>query len=71
MNTRSRKPDSATASGVFPKPDFSASAPQESPETPPPEHETDPGSITGVLPIVPEGKDDAKNQDDSAAGKRQ
>lgn len=71
MNTESKQPRSATASGVFPKPDFSASASHESPETPPPEEETDLGSITGVLPIVPEGKDGAKDRDDSAAGKSQ
>jgi hypothetical protein len=45
------------------------SIPSESPEPPDSPEETDPGSITGVLPIVPEGKDAAKDRDDSAAGK--
>jgi hypothetical protein len=70
MKTNWRKLRSATESGVFPKPDFSTVAPQEAPEPPAPAETDDPGSVTGVLPIIPEGEDAAKDQDDSAAGKR-
>ena len=71
MKTGSKQQHSATASGIFPKPDFSNLVRHESPEPPTPTEEPDPGSITGVLPIVPEGEDAAKDRDDSAAGKRQ
>jgi hypothetical protein len=55
-----------TESGQFPKPDLSMFEPKESRE--PVKSETDPGSITGVLPIVTEKEDTAKQRDDSAAG---
>lgn len=70
MKTRWQEHRSATESGVFPKPDFSLFDSKESPEPSVPAESSDPGSITGVLPIIPEGEDTAKDRDDSAAGKR-
>jgi hypothetical protein len=71
MKTRWQKPRAATESGVFPKPDFSTRTPQESPEPSDAVEPVDPGSVTGVLPIIAEGEDSAKDRDDSAAGKKQ
>lgn len=70
MKTRWQKRQTASESGVFPKPDLSVFAPQEAAESPDSPEMPDPGSITGVLPVVSEGEDAAKDQDDSAAGKR-
>ncbi len=70
MKNRLDKPRTSTESGQFPKPDLSMFAPKESPEPPAPPEGTDPASITGVLPVIPEGEDSAKDRDDSAAGKK-
>lgn len=70
MKSRSQLPRSATETGQFPRPDLSLFSPHEPPEPGTPEDEIDPGSITGVIPLIPEGKDAAKDRDDSAAGKR-
>jgi hypothetical protein len=62
----------ATESGQFPKPDLSMFELRESKEpTERDRHEKpDPASITGVIPIVKfEREDDAKDRDDSAAGR--
>lgn len=68
MKTESQKRRSATESGIFPKPDLSMFESKEASERA--EHEKpDPASITGVIPIVSERADRAKDQDDSAAGR--
>ncbi len=70
MKNKLQKPRSATESGMFPKPDLSMFAPHESPEPADLPEADDPGSITGTLPIIPEGEDSGKQHDDSAAGKK-
>ena len=70
MKDRVEKPRSTTQSGILPKPDLSMFAPQESKEAKPAPKADDPGSTSANLPIVTEGKDSAKDRDDSAAGKR-
>ena len=70
MNNRVEKPRSTTASGVFPKPDLSMIAPQESKEVKPPPKADDPSSTSANLPIVTEGEDSAKGRDDSAVGRK-
>ena len=72
MNNRVEKSRSSTKSGVFPKPDLSMFAPQESREVksvPAPKVD-DPGSTSTNLPSVNEGKDSAKDRDDSAVGSK-
>jgi hypothetical protein len=72
MNNQVEKPRNTTESGVFPKPDLSMFAPQESKEAKPvpaPKND-DPGSTSTNLPIITEGQDLAKDRDDSARGSK-
>jgi hypothetical protein len=55
---------------VFPKPDLSMFAPQESKEAKPTPKADDPGSTSTNLPVIHEGEDSAKNRDDSARGSK-
>jgi hypothetical protein len=70
VNNRVEKPRSSTESGVFKKPDLSMFAPQESKEAKPAPKADDPGSTSTNLPVVTEGKDGAKDHDDSARGSK-
>ncbi|MEO8395467.1 MAG: hypothetical protein ABI700_20910 [Chloroflexota bacterium] len=72
MNNRveSKKPRTSTESGVFPKPDLSMFAPQESKEAKPASKADDPGSTNTNLPAIREGQDSAKDHDDSAVGSK-
>jgi hypothetical protein len=70
VKNRVEKPRSSTESGVFPKPDLSMFAPQESKEAKPAPKADDPGSTSTNLPVVHEGKDSGKDRDDSAVGRK-
>jgi len=70
MNNRVEKQRSTTESGVFPKPDLSMFAPQESKEAKPAPKADDPGSTSTHLAIVTEGQDGAKDHDDTANGSK-
>jgi hypothetical protein len=70
VNNGVRKPRLSTESGVFPKPDLSMFAPQESKEAKPASKADDPGSTSTNLPVVHEGQDGAKDRDDSAGGRK-
>ncbi len=70
MNNGVRKSRSTTESGVFPRPDLSMFAPQESKEAKPNPKADDPGSTSTNLPAIHEGQDSAKDQDDSALGSK-
>lgn len=60
----------ATETGVLPRVDVEPEILHEPPQPPYlPEIKGDPGSVTGSIPIITEGEDDAKQSDDSASAK--
>ena len=70
MNNKTQIPRSATESGRFPKPDLTQFNPQEPPEPREKPEPKDPASATGVMRIITEGEDSAKQKDDSASGRK-
>jgi hypothetical protein len=61
-----------TETGALPRIDVEPEIQHEPPQPPSiPEIDDDRGSITGIIPIIPEGEDDAKQSDDSAKVKDQ
>ena len=56
-----------TETGALPQIDVEPEIQHEPPQPPYlPEINDDPGSVTGILPLISEGEDDAKQADDSA-----
>jgi len=58
---------SGSETGALPRVDMEPEVQHEPPEPPHlPEIDTDHGGVTGVLPIITEGEDEAKQSDDSS-----
>jgi hypothetical protein len=61
-----------TETGAIPRIDLQPEIQHEPPQpTSVPEIDDDPGSITGIVPLISEGEDEAKQSDDSATAKDQ
>jgi hypothetical protein len=61
-----------TETGALPRIDVQPDIQHEPPQpTSVPEVNDDRGSITGIIPLISEGEDEAKNPDDSATAKDQ
>lgn len=61
-----------TETGMMPKVDYDPDAPHEPPQPPVlPEIDADQTGITGQIPLYSEGRDDAKEADDSATTDQQ
>jgi|GEM_PF-2896654 len=70
-STPSGKPRRAgTGTGALPRVDVEPEIQHEPPQPPYlPEVNGDPGSVTGIIPLITEGEDEAKQSDDSASSR--
>ena len=66
MMNEPKKPSALTRTGIVPRIDYEGKAIKESPQPFTHIEPSDPGSMTGLIHIVSEGVDTAKQADDSA-----